>query len=284
MTTENTAPEAQPKNSAPKKTVSKKAAAIALVATAVAFSAGAAGITAAVMSGNQADPWSIGESGAQATSQDIWFNIKGVPEGWVDPIANASVQDRLEAGQLEKFAMNNDGTCSYTARMEKVAPHEFDGLGSDYQTVSSLVSYGVNRDAIDPQAGIKEVETSEGKIPFQFASFGIKMDVDGDKEQEETKSYYLAHTFTEILDEDGNAPMIQMHYQCNDAGQWSETKLDELLEATTINISGDEAPAVDTSNNVTPEPVENAESPEAEESEASDESESAEANESEEGN
>lgn len=225
-----------------KDTFSKKALLGTAAALVAATALGTWGITYASMKDSPQGVGDISETGNKATSSAVWFTLGDSPEGWQSLTKDPLEKDAASYGTAQKAINNKDASCTYSVSLETIPTAEFSGTSSDYLAMRQLLSYGENMDAKNPVLGVKDISTSAGKVPFQFVSFGLNVDIDGDGKKENTKNYYLAHAMSEITDTKKGIPMIQIAYTCSDEGKWSEATLNSLLEKTTINITGDPAP------------------------------------------
>lgn len=185
-----------------------------------------------------------GGKSAQAKSDAIWHQFKDeLPEGWVVNDLGLS-DDPLLSARADLMAVNSANKCSFNITESYMEKPEFENTPSDYLTTAQVLGYGQYRDAKNATMGNLEVQTSEGKVNFVGATYEIKYDIDGDGKENEVKEGRYAHAYPESPTTEGTIPLTEIGYICPNAGDWSIDVLNDMVSATILNISGDEAPVI----------------------------------------
>lgn len=187
---------------------------------------------------NQSSPTAELNTGAKATSSDIWHQIGDVPEGWTKQNLSTDTEP-INIAKSTALADNDQIKCNYTVAQSMFEKPEFDNLSGDYLASKHVLDYGSSRGATNAKFDHVELDTSGGKALFAMSSYEMSYDIDGDGKSNNVKEARLAHAYPEQTDEDGRIPLTEISYTCFDAGNWSPNTLDSLLKSTTINITGD---------------------------------------------
>lgn len=213
--------------------------AIQVTGIAVASSLIVGGGVFAVMNSQSNGTQEVSETGAKASSgATIWQDIEESPDGWTFNSGGGNGEDE-GSGQNSLFGYNGDKTCNFSLEYLELDKPEFDGIGSDYRAIDRVTGYGVNRDAKNAKVSLTDVKTSEGDIPFWNATYELKYDITGDGKADDVKETRLGHAYSELTTKDDKVPYTEIGYVCSDSKQWSQSDLDNLIDATTLNISGD---------------------------------------------
>lgn len=241
----------------------------------VAFLAGSiltAGIGALAIN-NSGDSNELGGGkSAEAKSNAIWHQFKDeLPAGWVTNDLGLS-EDPLLSARADLMAVNTANNCTFNILETYMEPPEFKNTPSSYLTTARVLGYGQYRDAKNATMGNLEVQSSEGVVNFTGATYEIKYDIDGDGKENEVKEGRYAYAYKEVPTTEGTIPLTEIGYVCPNAGDWSEDVLKEMVGATILNISGDEAPTIKKEENLGNEEERPASEPLPEEDEALDSS------------
>lgn len=190
-----------------------------------------------------------GGKSAEAKSDAIWHQFKDdLPAGWVVNDLGLS-EDPLLSARGDLMAVNSANKCTFNITEAYMEPPEFKNTPTDYLATAQVLGYGQYRDAKNAVMENLEVQTSEGKVNFVGATYEIKYDIDGDGKENEVKEGRYAHVYPEAPTTEGGIPLTEIGYICPSSGDWSADVLKELVGATVLNISGDEAPVITKNTN-----------------------------------